>query len=131
VLNGIVNYVRGTRVDINDDLYRIAPPNTSFRLTYLASNWNAGIETVLYAEQSNVSGTNHEKETSGYGLLNINASWHATSKLKLSAGVDNVFNREYQEHLGGYNRAANPDLSKGERLSAYGTNMFIRAEFSF
>ena len=130
-LSGIVNYVRGTRDDINDNLYRIAPPNTSLRLNYQESSWNAGVETIFYARQDNVSDTNGEQETSGYGLMNISGSWQATDKLRLSGGVDNVFDREYQEHLGGYNRAANPDIAKGERLSAYGINAFIHAEWSF
>jgi iron complex outermembrane receptor protein len=63
--------------------------------------------------------------------VNISASWQATSKLHLAAGVDNVFDEKYDRHLGGYNRAANPDISKGNRLSGTGSNLFVRAEWSF
>jgi iron complex outermembrane receptor protein len=126
-LSGIVNYVRGERRDIDDNLYRIAPPNTSIRLSYLSNNWSAAVESVLYASQDDVSETNGEKETAGYGLVNLNATWQATSKLNLAAGVDNVFDREYEDHLGGYNRAVNPDIGKGNRLPGYGTNVFVRA----
>ncbi|MBE9538715.1 MAG: TonB-dependent receptor [Proteobacteria bacterium] len=130
-LSGIVNYVRGERRDIDDNLYRIAPPNTSVRLSYLSSNWSAGVESVLYASQDDVSETNSEKETAGYGLVNLSTTWQATSSLNLAAGVDNVFDKEYEDHLGGYNRAENPDIAKGSRLPGYGTNVFVRAVWEF
>lgn len=130
-LSGIVNYVRGKRRDTSDNLYRIAPPNTSVRLDYTANYWAAGLETVLYAEQNDVSKTNGEEKTSDYALVNISATWQATSKLHLAAGVDNVFDEKYDQHLGGYNRAANPDISKGSRLPGTRSNLFLRAEWSF
>ena len=48
-LSGIVNYVRGKREDISDDLYRIAPPNTTIRLSYATATWSASVENVLYS----------------------------------------------------------------------------------
>ena len=131
-LSGLVNYVRGKRDDSSDDdLYRIAPPNATFRLNYAAANWTAGVENVLYAKQNDVSTTNNEQKTSGYGTVNLNASWQATSQLQLAAGVDNLFDKEYQDHLGGYNRAANPDIAKGARLPGYGINAFARVVYEF
>ena len=59
------------------------------------------------------------------------ASWQATSALQLALGVNNVFDKRYEEHLGGYNRAANPDIDKGSRLPGYGVNGFARAMFMF
>ena len=132
MLSGIVNYVRGKRDDnSNDDLYRIAPANASLRLDYAGRGWTAGIENVLYAEQDDVSQTNREQETDGYGVVNLDATWQATTQLQLAAGVDNVFDREYEEHLGGYNRAANPDIGMRERLPAYGRNVFARVTWEF
>jgi iron complex outermembrane receptor protein len=131
-MSGLVNYVRGKRDDSsNDDLYRIAPLNATFRLHYAAANWAAGIENVVYAEQDKVSTTNSEKKTSGYGLINLNTTWQATSQLQLAAGVDNLFDRKYRDHLAGYNRAANPDIAKGARLPGYGTNLFARVVYEF
>jgi iron complex outermembrane receptor protein len=131
-VSGLLNYVRGKRDDSSDDdLYRIAPPNATFRLNYAAANWTTGIENVLYAKQNDVSTTNNEQETSGYGIVNLNASWQATAQLQLAAGVDNLFDNEYRDHLGGYNRAANPDIAKGARLPGYGTNVFARVVYEF
>lgn len=131
-VSGLVNYVRGKRDDSSDDdLYRIAPPNATFRLNYAATNWSTGIENVLYSKQNDVSTTNNEQKTSGYGIVNLNASWQATAQLQLAAGVDNLFDNEFQDHLGGYNRAANPDIAKGARLPGYGVNAFARVVYEF
>ena len=129
--SGLLNYVRGERDDIDDELYRISPPNATVRLDYSTSNWSAGIESVLYSAQNKVSETNREAETAGYGIVNISASWQATQNLQLAAGVDNVLDKDFRGHLGGYNRAANPDIAKGERLPGYGTNVFARVNYTF
>lgn len=51
--------------------------------------------------------------------------------LQLAAGVDNLLDREYRDHLGGYNRAANPDIALRERLPGYGINAFARLVYEF
>jgi iron complex outermembrane recepter protein len=130
-LSGLVNYVRGERRDIDDDLYRIAPLNGTFRLHYNSSSWNATLETVLYADQDDVSETNREKDSDSYGIVNLKGSWQATPQLLLAAGVENLFDEEYESHLSGYNRASNPDIATGERLPGYGANVFGRLVYTF
>ena len=78
-----------------------------------------------------MSAVNNEQETSSYGLLNVSATWQATSELQLAAGIDNLFDEKYEDHLGGYNRAANPDIATGARLPGYGTNFFARVMYAF
>jgi iron complex outermembrane receptor protein len=130
-LSGVVNYVRGKRDDIRDNLYRIAPPNTSLRLSYTTSAWRLAVENVLYAAQDDVSATNREQETPGYGVVNIHGDWQLTSRLQLAAGIDNLFDKTYLNHLGGYNRAANPDIERGARIPGVGTNVFARFVYAF
>ena len=131
-LSGLVNYVRGERDDSSsDNLYRIAAPNATARLTYTAPAWTATIETVGYAKQDDVSVVNNEQESSSYGLINLNATWYATKNLQLAAGVDNVLDKRYEDHLGGYNRAVNPDIALGARLPSYGANIFARVMYTF
>lgn len=130
-LSGILNYVRGERRDIDDNLYRIAPPNATLRLAYQGENWTAGVENILYRRQHRVSETNGEQKTAGYGILNLNATWQATPALQVAAGVDNIFDKTFLDHLGGYNRAVNPDIARGARLPGYGTNVFARVTLEF
>jgi iron complex outermembrane receptor protein len=130
-VSGIVNYVRGRRRDISDYLYRIAPPNTTVRLSYQRADWELTAEGTVYAAQDWTSNTNLEARSPGYGVLNLRGIWQATSRLQVAAGVDNLLDREYQPHLNGINRAANPDVSIGERLPAPGINLFGRLTYAF
>ena len=131
-LSGLVNYVRGERDDSSDDnLYRIAPLNATFRLKYTADTWTAAVESVIYDKQDKVSETNNEQETSSYELINLSASWQATTNLQLATGINNLLDNDYEDHLGGYNRAANPDITTGNRLPGYGINFFARVKYEF
>jgi iron complex outermembrane receptor protein len=64
-------------------------------------------------------------------VVNLAANWQATDKLLLATGIDNVFDRSYESHLDGYNRAANPNITTGSRLPSYGVNLFARVAYSF
>ena len=125
-VGGLVNYVRGERRDIDDDLYRIAPLNATLRLDYARGPWGATLETVAYASQDRISATNREQSTSGYALVNLRGTWQLHPQLQLALGVDNLLDRDYAPHLGGYNRVRNPDLAIRERLPAPGVNLFGR-----
>ena len=130
-VSGLVNYVRGERRDVDDDLYRIAPANMTNRLTYAANRWDVTVESVLYASQDRVSDASRELESAGYGTVNLHARWQLSPALELAGGVDNVFDKTSRSHLGGYNRARNPDVGIGERLPGYGANIFARVSYTF
>ncbi|MEE4109969.1 MAG: TonB-dependent receptor, partial [Halieaceae bacterium] len=131
VIGGLVNYVRGERRDIDDNLYRIAPLNATLRIDYARGPWGASVETVAYAAQDEVSATNREQTTPGYATVNLRATWQMHSQLQLALGVDNLFDRAYAPHLGGYNRVRNPDVALLERLPAAGVNVFGRVLWTF
>lgn len=131
-LSGLINYVRGKRDDGSDDnLYRIAPLNGAFRLHYVKGDWRTEVESRVYARQDEVSATNLEQETKGYGVVNLKTVWQASTRLQLAAGVDNVFDRKYSDYLAGYNRAANPDVALRARLPGYGINGYVRMIYEF
>lgn len=131
-LSGVVNYVRGERDDIDDNLYRIAPLNTTLAVNYQRARWQATLEGTLYDTQDKVSATNSEQETAGYGVLNARGYWQVSSAARLSFGVDNLQDKKYRDHLGGYNRVrGNDDIAPGERLPAYGRNVFARVDYEW
>lgn len=130
-LSGVLSAVRGERRDIDDNLYRIAPPNASFALNYRERGFGLTVETVAYSAQDDVSATNREQASPGYGVVNLRGSWALTDALQLALGAENLFDRRYTPHLGGYNRAGNPDVGLLERLPAPGLNVFGRVVYQF
>ncbi|MGE0621369.1 MAG: TonB-dependent receptor plug domain-containing protein [Pseudomonadales bacterium] len=129
-LEGVVNYVRGKTAD--DNLYRVAPLNAFVALKYDAARWGVSVESYLAAKQDKVAAFNGEQETGGWAIFNVNGYWHVGERLRLSAGVENLADEDYTDHLGGINRVmGNPDITVGERLPGYGRNVFARADLAF
>lgn len=125
-LDAVFSYVRGERRDIDDNLYRLAPPNLTAGLTWEADNWSATLETRAVAKQSEVSVTNSEPETPGYVVLNIYGDWQVKEGVKLSAGVENLLDQVYRDHLSGINRNGFGDVAVGSRVPGAGRGVFVR-----
>lgn len=130
-LGGTVSYVRGKRRDTSDDLYRIAPLTARTMLTYVQPTWRVAVEAETVAKQTKVSAENSEDKTGGYALYHLSGQYQATDMITVSAGVNNVFNRKYKDHLGGYNRAAGSDIAVGDRLPGTGRNGYINVSVNF
>lgn len=137
-LDGTVSYVRGKRKDIADNLYRIAPLNSMINLSYYGDNdWSVTAQSMLYSKQDKVSASNSEKRTGGYSVFNLQGRYVISRSIEFSAGVNNILDRFYQDHLDGYNRVladVNGQASAvavGARLPGQGRNYFIQARGSF
>jgi len=130
-LSGIASYVKGERRDISDNLYRIAPLNGQVTMSYHNDSLITNLSLVAVTAQDDVSLTNGEKTTSGYGLVNIDVEYFVNSDLTLRGGIDNLFDREYQNHLGGYNRVKNVETPVMERLPSEGLSAWLEATYSF
>jgi len=115
-LDGIASYARGKRTDVDDNLYRLAPPNASIGATWENDNLSVTTEIVAYTKQDKVSVFNNEQRTPGYELVNAALIWSPTDSLRVEARVDNLLDETYQDHVAGINRANGSDIPVGERL---------------
>ncbi len=129
-VDGVLNYVRGKRRDIDDNLYRVAAPNLSLALTYEQQTWSATLEGRAAAQQNKVSQTNSEAPSDSYLVLTAYGDWQITDGVKISAGVENLLDEVYQDHLSGYNRNGFGDVPLGERIPGAGRGVFIRLSVS-
>lgn len=125
-IDAVASYIRGERRDIDDNLYRIAPPNLTAGLTYEQPSWSATFEVRAVAEQSDVSLTNSEQQTPGYVTLSLYGDWQVADGVSLSAGVENLLDHTYRDHLAGYNQNGYGDVPIGERVPGAGRGAFIR-----
>lgn len=130
-LSTIISYVQGERRDIDDNLYRIAPLNGQVNLRYSADDWMVKTSLVMAAKQNDVSSTNDEQKTSGYGVVNIDAQYFVNNDLAIRLGVDNVLDKNYQNHLGGYNRVKGTDIPVMSRLPSEGVSAWAEVTYSF
>lgn len=141
-VGGTATYTRGKRRDVNDDLYHIAPPRANVALTRNFGNGSATIEGVVVARQTKISDEltddptnplNNNDSTPGYGLLNIYGDYSPTrlQGITLRAGVENLLDKDYRDHLNGFNRVPGNGEDLGERLSGPGINAFLTLNVSY
>ncbi len=123
--NGRIGYIE------DDNLFQVLPGHIDLGLTYHARPFTVDVTANLYQSQDDVSEGNLEQTTAGYGIINAVVSYKPHPAIALEVGVNNLFDKQYTDHLTGVNRAFNPggdpDLySPGERLAGIGRNGFIR-----
>ncbi|MEE4219153.1 MAG: TonB-dependent receptor [Xanthomonadales bacterium] len=125
-LRGTFSYVRGKRSDEKDNLYRIAPLTSVIELMYVRERWFVSAESVAAASQDEVADYNNEQETAGWGILNLRAAVQLNGTFNIGLGVENVFDKVYRDHLGGYNRVRESDIPVGARMVSMGRNFYLK-----
>jgi iron complex outermembrane recepter protein len=61
--------------------------------------WGAEVSCRLVADQNRVASSLNEKPTSGFTTFDMRGYWQATDGFLLIAGVENLSNLQYREHL--------------------------------
>lgn len=130
-LEGIVSYVKGERRDIDDNLYRIAPLNGQVNIVYSGDNYIAKLNVSAMDAQNDISITNDEQKTAGYGLVNIEGQYFVNADFSIKAGIDNLFDKTYTNHLAGYNRVKGSEIDVMERLPGEGLSAWVELGYSF
>ncbi|MGD8340177.1 MAG: TonB-dependent receptor, partial [Gammaproteobacteria bacterium] len=70
---------------------------------------------------------NDEQRSAGYGIVNLSTRWELGTSWALSAGISNVFDKRYQDHLDGINRVSAVDVPLGQRLFGHGRSLRLGA----
>jgi len=137
-LDAVLSYVRGRRVgSSSDNLYRIAPLNGRLKMTLEHADWMGQFEFVGAAKQTSTAAFNGETSTAGYGLFNVRVQYqphyNTVSGLILAAGVDNILDKQYADHLSGVNRAKNADLAglSNPRVPSPGRNVYATVSYDW
>ncbi|WP_323113411.1 TonB-dependent copper receptor [Pseudomonas guariconensis] len=98
-------YAWGKNSSDGKALPQMPPLESRLGLTYSRDLWSVGALWRLVAEQNriaenqgNVVGKDYEK-SAGFGVFSLNGAYKVSRNLKLSAGVDNLFDKTYAEHL--------------------------------
>jgi iron complex outermembrane receptor protein len=126
-------YTYGENRSDSMPLAQIAPLSGRFTLTYTQPDWSLG-STVRYAlTQTRVDtdrsvGTGLDTgKTSGYAVVDISGSYQLTEIAKISAGIDNVLDHTYANHLNYPNGYDSTVLHMNEPGRSF--YMMLRAKF--
>lgn len=133
-----VAYAWGKNSSDGKALPQMPPLESRLGLTYSRDSWSAGALWRLAAAQNriaqnqgNVVGKDYDK-SAGFGVFSLNGAYKVNHNLKLSAGVDNLFDKTYAEHL---NLAGNAGFgypaSDPQPVNEPGRTFWTKVDFSF
>jgi len=131
-------YAWGKNSSDGKALPQMPPLENRLGLTYSRDVWSVGALWRLVAaqdriaeNQGNVVGKDYEK-SAGFGVFSLNGAYKVNNNLKLSAGVDNLFDNTYAEHL---NLAGNAGFgypaTDPQPVNEPGRTFWTKVDFSF
>lgn len=85
--------------DIKQNLYRIAPLSLDVALNWSEENYEISVLSSIVAAQNKVAEVQNESATAGYATFDIQAKYFFNPELTLSFVAENVFDKEYANHL--------------------------------
>lgn len=102
---GSLAYVHGTNDTDSRPLAQMPPLEARLGMTYDTGTWSLGgllravdRQNRVAVNQGNIVGQDLGP-TAGFAVASLNGGWRPRPNLLVTAGVDNLFNRAYAEHL--------------------------------
>ena len=122
-----IAYTNGQDLERDEPLPEIAPLDFRYTLSgsYLNDKLKPEVMLRYVAEQSRVSNEFGETVTPSFALLDLKIDYQISDKLTINAGVNNLLDERYFEHLNRSVRGTN------EPIFAPGRNVFANLNFSF
>jgi len=117
-------------------LPQMPPLDARIGLVYERERWSAtGLWRVVSSQrrvalnEGNVAGKDYGA-SAGFGVLSANVAFKLTKQVKISSGIDNIFNKAYSEHL---NLAGNSGFgySANEPVNEPGRTVWAKMNVSF
>ena len=84
--------------------------------------WSVELTARIVDNQDRVAASLFERATPGFTIWNLRTFWRATDSLLLTAGVENITDKFYREHL---------DSRAGRGVYRPGTNFYFSSELSY
>ncbi|MEW5904144.1 MAG: TonB-dependent copper receptor [Pseudomonadota bacterium] len=135
-LDGSLAYVRGNNDTDGTALGQMPPLELRLGVNYDDKVWSFGAllravaaQDRVAVNQGNIAGQDIAA-TSGFSVFSLNGGWRPNKALKVSAGVDNLFNKTYAEHISRAGTAVT-GYTQTTRVNELGRNLWIKGDFAF
>lgn len=131
-----VSAVHGTNSMDDRPLAQMPPLEGRLGLTYQRPTWSAGMlwrivdaQDRVAIDQGNIVGQDIGPSPA-FDVVSLNASWAPTDRLRVSAGIDNVFDTTYAEHIsrGG---SAVAGFIQTTRVNEPGRFAWVKCDFQY
>lgn len=132
-LDSSLAYVRGENETDGTPLAQLPALETRFGLNYDDRTWSFGALLRLVAEQDrfdlnkgNIAGQDMGR-TPGFAVFSLNSGWKPKKGVLISAGVDNLFDKTYAEHLS-RSGAMVAGYTQTGRINEPGRTLWLKAQ---
>ncbi len=132
-------YVRGENRTDGKPLAQQPPLEARLGLNYAQGDYSAGVLWRIAASQNRydkgsgniVSNGKDIGPSAGFGVLSLNAGWRPNKAVLLTAGVDNVLDKTYAEHLSKTGASIGTDLFPTDtRINEPGRVFWLKAQIA-
>lgn len=129
-MRAAMSYTRGKTTSA-DNLYNIMPLNARLAIDHTLGSWSNTLEVVLVSAKNNVSAIRAEQAIAGYSIANYRTTYKLNKSVRLDAGIDNVFNTQYNLPLGGLEYVSGGMMSAPKPLRAIGRSVNVGVSINF
>lgn len=129
---GKAGLTRGKRVD-GGNLYHMMPFNVLAALEQQQGAWTHRAEVNYVARKTLVDSSRLEPVTASYTVFNLRSSYQFNQAISVSAGISNLFNRNYADALGGVYLSGLAKAKSGslQALPGYGRSLDVGVNVRF
>ncbi|RAM65434.1 TonB-dependent receptor [Herbaspirillum rubrisubalbicans] len=129
---GKAGIARGKRVD-GGNLYHMMPFHVLAALEHKQGPWTQRAEMNYVARKTQVDSNRVEPVTASYTVFNLRSSYRFNAAISVTAGISNLFNRNYAEPLGGVYLSGLAKSRSGalQALPGYGRSLDVGVNVSF
>ncbi|MBI5007460.1 MAG: TonB-dependent copper receptor [Nitrosomonadales bacterium] len=135
-MDGSLAYVHGNNDTDGTALGQIPPLEARLGLNYDDKVWSFGgllravaAQKRVAVKQGNIAGQDIGA-SSGFSVFSVNGGWRANKTVQVTAGVDNVFNKTYAEHIS-RSGAMVSGYTQTTRVNEMGRNVWMKANIEF
>jgi iron complex outermembrane recepter protein len=136
---GSVAYVYAENDTMNVPLAQTPPLEVKLGSDYTTGNWTMGGVLRAVARQSrihynygNIVGLDRANATPGFATLGINASYKPNKSSQVSFGIDNLFDRDYYEHISRTDQSISGyTVSTSTAINEPGRTLWVKAQANF
>ena len=123
-LGGNASLTHGTNETDNRNLTGMSPFNGNVYAEYATNSWNTGARFNFAMAQEEVNSEFNEDETAAWSAVDVFAGYQVNKNVKLTAGVDNLFDHAYFTHVNRY------DPTQGDIYKVYEPGRIVWAKLN-
>ncbi len=100
LIKGYVGLSQGQQINTGESLYHMVPVHADITVEHKLGGWTNSVEMKLMGPKNDTDPLRLEQSTPAYAVFNLRTGYE-WENLSMSVGVDNVFDKQYYDPLGG------------------------------